>query len=197
MASVFVPDQQRRIDDPKEIAEFLKPFGIWYEHWQVEGRLKPAATDQDILNEYASEIAAVKHRGGFVTADVINVNPNTPNLDVMLAKFNKEHTHSEDEVRFTVSGRGIFHLHPENGPVFGITVESGDMINVPRGTKHWFNLCDDRHIRCIRFFEDQSGWTPHYVQDGVHEQYSPMCFGTNYLASESAVEKRIEPALRP
>ncbi|MEQ1826912.1 MAG: acireductone dioxygenase [Pirellula sp.] len=197
MASVFVPDQQRTIEDPREIAEFLKPFGIRYEQWQVEGRLKPSATDQEILTEYATEIEAIKKQGGYVTADVINVSPETPNLDAMLAKFNKEHTHLEDEVRFTVSGKGIFHLHPENGPVFGVTVESGDMINVPYGMKHWFNLCDDRHIRCIRFFQDVAGWTPHYVNEGVHGRFSPMCFGASYVRPDAGIEKRIEPALRP
>lgn len=189
MASVFVPSEQKTINDPQEISAFLKPFGIWFEQWKVDGRLKETATDQDILAEYAPEIEAVKKRGGFVTADVINVNPQTPNLDGMLQKFNKEHTHDEDEVRFTVSGKGIFHLHPEGGPVFGVTVESGDMINVPRGTKHWFNLCDDRHIRCIRFFEAPSGWTPHYIEEGIHGQFSPMCFGTNYVAPSEPVKK--------
>ena len=140
MASVFIPSQQRTIDNPTEISEFLKPFGIWFEQWQVAGRLQPTATDQDILTEYAPEIEQIKKKGGFVTADVINVHADTPNLDTMLQKFNKEHTHSEDEVRFTVSGKGIFHLDPEGGPVFGVTVESGDMINVPCGMKHWFNI---------------------------------------------------------
>jgi len=36
------------------------------------------------------------------------VNPATPNLEAMLARFDKEHTHDEDEVRFILSGRGIF-----------------------------------------------------------------------------------------
>ena len=175
------------------ISEFLKPFKIWFEQWQVAGRLQSSATDQDILTEYASEIGQIKKKGGFVTADVINVHADTPNLDTMLQKFNKEHTHSEDEVRFTVSGKGIFHLHPEGGPVFGVTVESGDMINVPRGTKHWFNLCDDRHIRCIRFFEDTSGWTPHYVEQGVHSEFSPMCFGGNFLPQSERIESVIQP----
>lgn len=193
MASVYIQESNRTITDPAEILDFLKPFGIWYEHWQVEGRLAPTATDAEILSEYAPEIEAVKKKGGFVTADVINVKPDTPNLDAMLQKFNKEHTHSEDEVRFTVSGRGIFHLHPENGPVFGVTVETGDMINVPCGMKHWFNLCDDRHIRCIRFFEDVSGWTPHYVDAGVHEEYSPMCFGPAYVEPGQRVRSVINP----
>lgn len=188
MASVFVEEQNRTIDNPQEIVEFLKPFGIWYEHWQVKGRLKPDATDADILTEYSSEIEEVKRKGGYVTADVINVNPSTPNLDAMLQKFNKEHTHSEDEVRFTVSGKGVFHLHPNGGPVFGVTVESGDMISVPCGMRHWFNLCDDRHIRCIRFFQDVSGWTPHYVDAPVHENYSPMCFGGSYLPANTKLD---------
>lgn len=186
MASIYIESENRTLSDREEIMAFLKPFGIWFEHWQVDGRLPKEATDSDILAEYAPEIEAVKSKGGYVTADVINVNPNTPNLDAMLQKFNKEHTHSEDEVRFTVSGKGVFHLHPAGGPVFGVTVESGDMINVPRGMKHWFNLCDDRQIRCIRFFEDPAGWTPHYVENPIHEEYSPMCFGSSYLPNQTS-----------
>lgn len=181
MASIFIEEQNRTISEPAEMVEFLKPFGIVYEHWQVAGRLKEGATDDEILQEYAREIEQVKQSGGYVTADVINVNPSTPNLDTMLAKFDKEHIHTEDEVRFTVSGKGVFHLHPDGGPVLAVTVESGDMISVPKGMNHWFNLCNDRHIRCIRFFQDMTGWTPHYVENPVHEKFSPMCFGGSYL----------------
>ena len=55
---------------------------------------------------YAREIDALKARGGYVTADVIDVKPDTPNLDMMLAKFSREHWHDEDEVRFIIEGRG-------------------------------------------------------------------------------------------
>ncbi len=194
MATVHIPSQNRQLTEAQEISAFLKPFGIWYEHWQVAGRLAPTASDADILQEYATEIQKVKEAGGFVTADVINVHPQTPNLDAMLEKFNKEHTHSEDEVRFTVEGKGVFHLHPEGGPVFSVTVESGDMINVPCGMKHWFNLCDDRRIRCIRFFEDVSGWTPHYVDQGVHGEYSPMCFGPRDIRESTPRPEPIIPS---
>ena len=186
MAEVHVPDQDRKITDVAEIREFLEPFGIWYEKWDVEGRIGKEATNDDILEAYQPEIERLKEQGGFVTADVINVCPDTPGLDEMLNKFNKEHTHSEDEVRFTVAGKGLFHINPENGPVFSVTVESGDLINVPEGTRHWFNLCDDRHIRCIRLFEDPGGWTPHYQSQPVHENYAPLCMGPDYLPGESS-----------
>lgn len=185
MAKVIVQDENRSITDVAEIKEFLEPFGIWYENWPVEERLGADASNEDILNEFQPEIESLKERGGFVTADVINVDGNTPNLDEMLAKFDKEHTHSEDEVRFTVAGRGLFHIHPESGPVFAVEVESGDLINVPRGTKHWFNLCEDRAIRCIRLFEDPAGWTPEYIEEGVHTNYQPLCFGPRHVAADS------------
>ena len=189
MASVHIADEDRTLTEPKEIQAFLAPFGIWYEQWEVAGRLPEHPTNEQILETYAPEIERLKQRGGFVTADVINVDASTPNLDGMLAKFDKEHTHDEDEVRFTVSGKGVFHLHPAGGPVFEITVESGDLINVPRGTQHWFNLCSERHIRCIRLFEDSTGWTPYYIDSGVHTAYRPMCFGPTYLNDDAAASK--------
>ncbi len=181
MALVHVPEENRSINDPTEINEFLNPFGIQFENWDVAGRVTPDSTDEEILAAYNDEIERLKEAGGFVTADIINVNSETPGLDQMLAKFDKEHMHTEDEVRFTVEGSGVFHIHPENGPVFSITVSSGDLINVPKGTKHWFNLCSTKTIRCIRLFEDMAGWTPHYVEEGVHEGYDPVCMGPQYL----------------
>lgn len=181
MATVHVPETDQKITDPAEIAAFLKPHGIQYEKWDVEGRIGPDASNEEILDAYAPEIERLKEAGGFVTADVINVTPETPGLDDMLAKFDKEHYHTEDEVRFTVKGTGLFHINPENGPVFSVTVKSGDLISVPNGTRHWFNLCGDRTIRCIRLFEDMTGWAPHYNDEAAHEGYAPLCMGPEYL----------------
>ncbi len=194
MAVVHIPSENRSINDPQEVNEFLNPFGIKYENWDVANRIADDATDEQILAVYDSEIKRLKQAGGFVTADVINVNPETPGLDTMLAKFDKEHTHSEDEVRFTVEGNGVFHIHPDNGPVFSITVSSGDLINVPKGTKHWFNLCSDKRIRCIRLFEDKSGWTPHYLSEGVHAAYEPLCLGPQYISVAEQVT--IKPVVK-
>lgn len=184
MATVHIPDNDQSITDPQAINEFLAPHGIKYEKWDVEGRIGSDATDEDILTAYAPEIERLKTEGGYVTADVINVKSDTPGLDEMLAKFDKEHTHSEDEVRFTVAGSGVFHIHPKSGPVFSVTVESGDLINVPNGTRHWFNLCGTRNIRCIRLFEDMTGWTPHYEENSKHVDYDPLCMGPEYFPKD-------------
>ncbi len=181
MAVVSIPDEKREITDPEEIGRFLEPYGIWYEQWDVSGRLKEGARHEDILSEYSDEIERLNKRGGFVTADVIDVNPDTPGLDAMLDKFKVEHTHDEDEVRFVVDGSGVFHVNPVSNPVFAVEMHSGDLINVPRGTRHWFNLCGDKTIKTIRLFQDPSGWTPHYLENSAHSKYEPLCFGPSYL----------------
>ncbi|MFM8379118.1 MAG: 1,2-dihydroxy-3-keto-5-methylthiopentene dioxygenase [Planctomycetia bacterium] len=181
MAIVTVPAESRRITDPAEIKAFLASHGIDYGVWPLEDRVDPAAPAETILAAYAPEIDELKRRGGFVTADVVDVYPDTPNLDAMLAKFNKEHTHTEDEVRFILQGRGVFHINPGDRPVFAIEVWAGDMISVPLGTRHWFDLCTDKRIRAIRLFQDVSGWTPHYIAEGVHAGYEPLCFGPAWI----------------
>lgn len=172
MAVVTVIDENRELRDPAEINTFLAPFGIWYERWDVEGRVEPNSSDEQILEAFAPEITRLRERCGFITEDIINVTPETPKLDDIMNHFAQEHTHSEDEVRFTVDGSGIFYVNPENGPVCAVKVEVGDLINVPKGMRHWFVLCEDRTIKCIRMFLDTSGWTADFVDDPVHEKYT-------------------------
>src|SRR5262245_39566977 len=82
-----------------EITSGLAEYGIDYERWQPAHPVADDAPPDEILHAYAKEIDELKTRGGYVTADVIDVNPSTPGLDGMLAKFSREHWHDEDEVR--------------------------------------------------------------------------------------------------
>jgi len=193
MAYIRIPSEDRATGDADEIRNFLLPFGIHYDRWPVSGRIGSDASSEEILAAYAPEVDALKERGGYITADVVDVTPDIPNLQAMLDKFNKEHRHAEDEVRFIVKVRGIFYIHPEgDAPLFSIEVEEGDLINVPAGTKHWFDLCADRTIRAIRLFREKAGWTPLYTGDEIASGYQPLCFGPSYLGAKGL---NIKPAI--
>jgi len=181
MATLRIPDENRTVTLPEEVCAYLTGMGIDYERWEPSHPVAPAAPAEEILGAYAGEIEKLKQFGGYVTADVIDVNPQTPGLEAMLNKFNSEHWHDEDEVRFIIEGRGLFHIHPRQGPVVAIEVEAGDLIRVPRGTWHWFDLCADRRIRAIRLFQNPAGWTPRYTESGVDKSYQPVCLGPAYL----------------
>src|SRR4029453_914134 len=102
MAIVNIPDENRTIRDGQEITDYLAGLGIDYERWNPSKEIAANAPAEEILAAYADEIEKLKARGGYVTADVIDVNPQTPGLDQMLARFNREHWHDEDEVRFII-----------------------------------------------------------------------------------------------
>jgi 1,2-dihydroxy-3-keto-5-methylthiopentene dioxygenase len=180
MALVKIPSEGRTLENDDAIRTHLATCGI--EYARVPEAVVPSDVPaESLLAQLAPLIDDLKARGGYVTADVIDVSPATPGLDAMLARFNTEHWHDEDEVRLIVEGRGLFHVHPPGQPVFAIEVEAGDLIRVPRGTHHWFDLCGDRRIRAIRLFQDKSGWTPHYTQSGADRDFQPVCFGPAYI----------------
>jgi 1,2-dihydroxy-3-keto-5-methylthiopentene dioxygenase len=181
MAKVHIPTERRTLNEDPEIRDYLAGIGITYERWKPAHELAEGADAAEVLAAYAPEIERLKAEGGYVKADVIDVTATTPGLDAMLNRFNSEHWHDEDEVRFIIEGRGLFHIHPREGNVISITVEAGDLLRVPRGTWHWFDLCQEKRIRAIRLFQDISGWTPHYTESGTDRQYDPVCFGPAYL----------------
>ena len=184
MALVTILNEDKTLRTRDEITSGLAGYGIDYERWTPVHPVSDDAPAEEILQAYSSEIEALKIRGGYVTADVIDVTPATPGLHEMLVKFNREHWHDEDEVRFVIAGHGLFHIHSKTGVVLAIEVEAGDLIRVPRGTLHWFNLCGDRRIRAIRLFQDTAGWTPHYTGSSVEERFLPVCFGVAHLAGK-------------
>lgn len=169
-----------------EIVSSLAEHGIDYERWTPAHSVADDAPPDEILRAYSREIEQLKARGGYATADVIDVNPATPGLESMLAKFSREHWHDEDEVRFIIAGHGLFHIHTKSGAVLAIEVEAGDLIRVPRGTLHWFNLCSDKRIRAIRLFQDTAGWTPNYTESRVDEGFLPVCFGLTHLTASGS-----------
>jgi 1,2-dihydroxy-3-keto-5-methylthiopentene dioxygenase len=172
MAVVDIPDKNLTLTDTDEIKNHLASIGIDYERWENEKNVSPDASAEEILEAYSDEIEKLKAKGGYQTADVIDIKADTPNLEPMLERFRPEHWHDEDEVRFIVKGCGIFHIAPENGgDVTAVKMTAGDLICVPRGTRHWFDLDETRTVRAIRLFQDTAGWTPHYTKSGREKNY--------------------------
>src|SRR5262245_55486639 len=98
MVILRIPDENVMLEEYDKIRSYLSNIGIDYERWEPVPDIASDLSSEQILAIYEKQINDLKRRGGYVTADVIDVNPNTPGLDTMLAKFNIEHSHNEDEV---------------------------------------------------------------------------------------------------
>ena len=112
--------------------------------------------------ERAAMVETIKREHHYVDQDVVELSAETPNLDVICAKFDKEHYHTEDEVRFVLEGDGIFDVRDEGDQWIRIEVTNGDIIVIPAHRHHRFYLTDQKRIRCMRLFANHDGWAPLY-----------------------------------
>lgn len=134
---------------PLDLAH-LRSAGVHYQALELEGEA------------YQPELDLLKRERGYIEQDVIELRPDTENLDAICAKFEDEHLHTDDEVRFVLKGEGIFDIRDNDDRWMRVTVEAGDLIVVPKDRHHRFFLTDSKQIRCVRLFQDSSGWVPHY-----------------------------------
>lgn len=156
---VKIITKEKEITDNKEAKTFLEKYGLYAEFWKPENIDKSVS---DPLVRYENQIDTLKQKFGYKHADVVELNPDTPKLDEMLAKFIDEHHHTDDEVRFTVEGEGIFGVNPLTDPPFEVYVQPGDLLVVPENTRHWFDLTEQKTIKCIRLFKDNPKWEAVY-----------------------------------
>jgi 1,2-dihydroxy-3-keto-5-methylthiopentene dioxygenase len=157
-------------DDAETIAQALAERGLGYERWPVKPDLPADADSATVLAAYAAEIAQVQTTGRYPTVDAIRLGPDHPDRSSLRQKFLAEHTHSEDEVRFFVEGRGLFVIHLE-GEVLQVLCESGDFLRVPAGTRHWFDMGSAPLFTAIRFFDNPAGWVATFTGDGIASRY--------------------------
>ncbi len=69
------------------------------------------ADPETVIAAYRRDIDRLMQTEGYQAVDVISLNADHPDKATLRQKFLNEHTHSEDEVRFFVAGRGLFTLH--------------------------------------------------------------------------------------
>lgn len=111
---------------------------------------------------WETPIGEVMRMRGYRTRDEVRLSPATEGLDAILARFDREHLHTDDEVRYVLAGEGIFDIRSKDDRWMRIVVGPGDLIVVPKQRHHRFFLGETRTIHAVRLFEDQAGWVPHY-----------------------------------
>jgi 1,2-dihydroxy-3-keto-5-methylthiopentene dioxygenase len=159
--------------DGNRIAAELRDIGVRFERWSAGAHLAPGADQEAVIAAYRSSIDALISECGYQSVDVVRVERGTPNTEPMRKKFLDEHQHSEDEVRFFVEGRGAFYLHVGDR-VYQTVCVKGDLISVPAGTKHWFDMGADPEFTAIRLFMNPEGWVANFTGDTIAAGYPKL-----------------------
>ncbi len=152
--------------DGARIAHVLGEIGVRFERWAADAALPAGADQQAVIDAYRSSIDALIAECGYQSMDVVRIERGTPNTEPMRNKFLDEHQPSEDEVRFFVEGRGAFYLHV-GGRVYQTICVKGDLIGVPAGTRHWFDMGANPEFTAIRLFNNADGWVAEFTGDPI------------------------------
>jgi 1,2-dihydroxy-3-keto-5-methylthiopentene dioxygenase len=159
--------------DPGQIRDTLAGIGIDFERWSPEIEVSDEDEPDHILAAYERWIKDLEDRAGYAAADVIALTPDHPEGLALRQKFLEEHTHTEDEVRFFVAGRGAFYVHV-GGQVLAIICERGDLLRIPANTRHWFDAGPAPSLVAIRVFTNPDGWIARYTGDRIAKRFPRM-----------------------
>lgn len=156
--------------DAAEIARELAPIQVGFTRWSANQPVRSGDAPEVVLAAYREDIDRLVAERGFKSVDVVSIAPDNPNREEMRAKFLDEHAHKEDEVRFFVDGSGQFVLHVDDR-VYEIVCCKGDLISVPDGAKHWFDMGPLPHFVAIRFFTEPDGWVGYFTGTEIARQF--------------------------
>jgi 1,2-dihydroxy-3-keto-5-methylthiopentene dioxygenase len=155
---------------PAVIAENLQRIGVVFSRWHAAHPIAEGAAPEAVLAAYKDDIAKLMHSGGYQAVDVVSMFPEHPQKQAMRQKFLAEHTHAEDEIRFFVAGSGLFTIHAQ-AQVFEVLCEAGDLIHLPAGTQHWFDMGDAPFFVAIRIFNNPEGWVARFTGSDIASRF--------------------------
>ena len=158
--------------DIATIQQTLAPLQVQLSKWPIQEQVaqllhKAQLTDMEketITSAHDVYFEQLQDEHGYQSRDLIVLHPDIPNLDALLEKFSRIHTHDDDEVRYIVDGSGIFGFVLPNEEQVLLTIEAGEFIHVPKDTEHWFVLTEQKRIKALRYFTTTDGWSPNYTQ---------------------------------
>lgn len=156
-----------------DITNALRSVGVRFEQWEANQPIAAGASQDEVIAAYKNDIDRLMREEGYQTVDVISLTADHPDRALLRQKFLSEHTHAEDEVRFFVAGSGQFTLHID-GKVYDILCEEGDLIGVPDGTRHWFDMSEEPNFVAIRLFNNPAGWVAAFTGDEIAERFPRM-----------------------
>jgi len=156
--------------DGTTITRELGQIGVNFERWQAKHAITPGASQEEVFAAYREDIDRLVATHGFKSVDVVSIAPDHPNRAEMRKKFLDEHYHKEDEVRFFVAGSGLFTLHVKD-KIYEIECIKDDLIAVPDGVPHWFDMGEAPNFVAIRFFTEPDGWVGHFTGTDIAQKF--------------------------
>ncbi len=159
---VATPDTPNKVlTHLDDIAACLAEHGVRFARWQP-APIEKGASDAEMIAAYQPQIDALDYG----SVEVLSVTGEHPQKAELRAQFIDERRYSEDEVRFFIAGQGLFSVHVGEY-VYAIRCEKNDLLVIPAGMPHWFDMGENPHFVTLRLFNTANGAVPEFTGDGI------------------------------
>ncbi|MCS3511362.1 1,2-dihydroxy-3-keto-5-methylthiopentene dioxygenase [Pseudomonas grimontii] len=148
-----------------DIAATLAEHGVRFERWQP-GLIERGASDVEMIAAYQPQIDAL----GYGAVAVLSVTSEHPQKAQLRARFLDERRYSEDDARFFIAGQGLFSLHIGDY-VYAVRCEKNDLLVIPAGIAHWFDMGENPHLVMLHLFNTVQGCVPAFTGDDVASHF--------------------------
>ncbi|MFJ2548440.1 acireductone dioxygenase [Pseudomonas sp. NPDC087612] len=145
----------------EDIAATLQEQGVRFARWQAGAPIQAGASDQQLIGAYQASIDALKAETGYARVEV------SREADTSLRD---EHTCAEERLHFFAAGRGLVSLRIEDY-IYAVLCEKGDLIGVPAGVRHWFDMGEEPRFVAIRVFNRPEGGLVRFTGDSIAKMF--------------------------
>jgi 1,2-dihydroxy-3-keto-5-methylthiopentene dioxygenase len=163
---VAAPDTPNKVlTHYEDITATLAEHGVRFERW-LPASIEQGASDAQLIAAYQAQIDAL----GYAGVEVLRVTGDHPQKDELRAQFLDERRYSEDDARFFIAGQGLFTLHIGDY-VYAVRCEKNDLLVIPAGMAHWFDMGENPHVVALRLFNTAQGSVPALTGDDIARHF--------------------------
>lgn len=140
------------------VRQNLAATGVQVGRWPLRPLQLPAGDGLAAVQAaYGEELAALGEHFTLRSADRVAVSPGDARWPALRAQFLAEHRHGDAEIRFFLSGTGLFYLRSGAG-FLGLLCEAGEWVTLPAGLAHCFDAGEAPAFEALRLFGQPQGW---------------------------------------
>lgn len=122
-----------------------------------------------MIGAYQHAIDRLVAEKGYQSWDVISMRADNPQRRRCAASFSLNIPTVKMKYASLSKGRGCSACILTG--IFFRSCAKNDLISVPAGTPHWFDMGSSPHFTAIRIFDNQEGWIAKFTGDPIADGY--------------------------
>ena len=143
----------------EDIQATLAEHGVRFERWQP-GPIEQGASAEQLIAACQAQVDTL----GYSAVEVFSLSNDHPRKDELRSQFLDERTCREAQAHLFIAGQGLFSLHIGDY-VYGVRCEKNDLLVIPAGLPHWFDMGEHPHFVALRLFNTHDGSAPELTGD--------------------------------